>query len=164
VDNVRSLTPGLVLRRDDGTTLTVCSGVLDVPTKTLTVTHLMYEFDGTENWVVSGSDTSKYFRHSLGENLHATTGTTGKKCSHYVAATINNSTTTVGWTAMTSSEITVLAFRPDLTKISSKDEWLLFLAEQEAAGTPVQCMFPIAADYRPEIQLTESEMKRIFKD
>lgn len=148
---------GQVITEDwSGTLGQIAEGTYDALAGTLTIKRMFYSLDGTEDWKVYGnlSSGTQYFRYSLGANLHPSLDNADRICSHYPGAGITTSTTNIGFSSNTASGVSYLAFRPDLSVITSKTDWTTFLANQKTAGTPVQCAVLILPEYRTPTQLT----------
>ena len=134
----------------------IAAATYDALAGAITVSRMFWEFDGTENWVSYGNldAGTRYFRINLSTNIHASTSTNYRSCSHYPSVGITTSTTSVGFGVNVASSVTYLAIRPDLSVIPTKEDWMSFLAAQKTNGTPVQASVLIVANYRTPTQLT----------
>lgn len=150
---------------------TIYGGSLDLITGTLTTDYDFIEFDGTEHWSALGgvdSGDNRVYRLILPKWVLVDSNYRG--CSHYPNATITTGTTQVGFQAYTSStgENKNLRFRPNLSEISSLEQWKNFLAEQKAAGTPVQCWWryvePVTYQLTPQQILTLKGTNNIWSN
>ena len=129
---------------------TVYAGTLDVTAGRLTVTHAYKQFDGTEAWNQTG--TNPYFSTPIPS---APMNTSHGWCSHFPWAVIRSGNTNLGADALNGTSGFAL-FRPGSGVASTAAEWASWLAEQAAAGTPVQMVYPL---YRPvEHTLTAEEL------
>lgn len=122
----------------------VYGGSYEWPTGILTETYAGMTFDGTEDWKQISStpnDPVNYYYVVIGEV--GTIINNEAVCSHYPQKTITASTTHIGMNALnsTSSGTARLVFRPDLTQYGTIAAWKKYLAEQAAAGTPVQAVY-----------------------
>lgn len=116
---------------------TVYGGSLDVTTGVLTVTGTSTTYDGTEQWTNVSSGDSRFFRNRL---VSAPIKPAGRRCSHYPNNTVTTSDTGIGFYAYTTSSNAPYAqFRPgNITQEQTIEDWKQYLADQYAAGTPVQ--------------------------
>lgn len=149
---------------------TIYGGSLDLITGTLTTDYAFIELDGTESWASNQGDSeqSKYFRLLLPKSVLVSSNYRG--CSHYSNVNVLTTTTQVGFHAYTSSNggNKNLRFRPNLSEISDLEQWKNFLAEQKAAGTPVQCWWrytePVTYQLTPQQILTLKGTNNIWSN
>lgn len=103
-------------------------------------------FDGTEDWKKIGSSNPYYALNIADLN---TLPKTGARCSHFKSAeTVTSSTTETNVCAVIASTAATadrFAIRPDIESVTSLDTWKDYLADQAAAGTPVQASWKLPA-------------------
>lgn len=143
---------------------TIYGGTLNLTTGVLTATAVGVSFDGTESWSVPTPNTNPFFRIAVdGACATGISSFDNKMCSHFATATISSQTSVLGYGAYTSSqspEKAWLQFRPDSSIASTVEEWKAYLAAQYAAGTPVQCTYPLATPQT--YQLTPQEITTLL--
>lgn len=124
---------------------TVYGGSLNFLTGELIVDKIGFTFDGTERWIKGSSENSTFFRAYYYDDAILSPSAGGVRgCSHFPNADIYSSTSHIGYLAYTSglaSNEGWMNFRPDLSQISTLEQWKNFVAEQYANGTPLQCWF-----------------------
>lgn len=126
---------------------TVYGGTMDWTTGVLTVTHKYLEFDGTENW---GMDSSGIWAGDNGNTFYIWLNGTELGISNdlitasstYIPVRRN---ATDDWkdncVAIAGGGASVNFIR---TSYASVDDWIAYLADQYAAGTPVQIVYKLA--------------------
>ena len=119
---------------------TVYGGTLDVTTGLLTVTDVLFTFNGTENWLEAGSGTGKFFRYKLGgvDSFVVLTGLTAL-CNRYSMVAIP-STTNVGFSEVRSTSYNgyFVYLRPADVADITVDQFKAMLADWDANGAPLQ--------------------------
>lgn len=126
---------------------TVYGGALDWTTGLLTVTHVLRTFSGTEEWGVRNNGTQNaYYTLSLG--AYGSVVDDSGIVSHYPTTVITSSNTVIGARIVNMANGKAsIALRPDLTVHNTVDAWKTYLAEQAAAGAPVQVVYQVSEPY-----------------
>ena len=117
-------------------------------------------FTGDENWKgLKQGDITSYAYLILGEYGYVNTKIT-RLCSHFKHITISSSNQNLGFYVTNSSSYkdARVLFRPD--KDTTYEEWITFLKEQYAAGTPVQICFGVSEPYTAQLTPQEVEVFR----
>ena len=133
----------------------MASGTVDLPSGVISIRRVFIEFDGSEDWwmsTFSGGAAYSMYRVAYYNRLVTTLSNTQFGCSHYAsnASGVVSSSTSIGCRIYSSSSTshngescTYIQIRPNLTAIPTLADWKQFLADQKAAGTPVQVYFLI---------------------
>ena len=121
---------------------TIYGGIIDWTYKILMVNAVKYTCTGTEEWIGVGTGDKKYFSTAL-RNTMGLFSSKDAYCSHFIRRNISTDTTYVGVdTANNPSENkSNLYFRPSDVSNTTVAAWKQFLAEQYAAGTPVEVVY-----------------------
>ena len=138
---------------------TVYGGSLDWTSGLLTVTHKYMQLDGSEAWVKSSdSPTTAYYMIRIGALGEVINGTS--MCSHYRSEVVSSYNTNQGCYVLSSNSFgySLLIIRPDLSVYNTLDAWTTYLAEQAAAGTPVQVVYELATPYTIQIESQTLEL------
>jgi hypothetical protein len=140
---------------------TVYGGTLDWGTGVLTVDHKLLTLDGTETWNAEQklSTTKAYFWTKIG-SVGEMVSYEGL-CDRYTYVRIATSTTDIGFMVVSteSRNATCLYVRPDLSVYPDVESWKAYLAEQAAAGTPMQVCYQITQP--TTYQLTPQQLETL---
>lgn len=122
-------------------------GILDFPARKLTANRKYIAFDGSENWrKYTASIESRNWFYLKIEDFGDVIDQSGT-CSHFPPAIINSYTNESGQYIYNSSagtaEARVYIRHPDLIDLTLA-EFKTWLADQSAAGTPVQIVYALA--------------------
>lgn len=136
----------------------VYGGLLDWNSGVLTINQRTKTFDGTENWELIGNTDNNYFnyRFHYGQSgLGAASYLTRVECSHYPynSSVYGDSSDGIG-VIVTGDNIYIRL--GSASTITTVDAFKAFLAEQYAAGTPVQVCYQLATPIT--VQLTPTEI------
>lgn len=117
--------------------------------------------DGSEKWIGAGT-ASPYFYIDLGEMGYAVDGLDNQFASHYPIKTITSSNANTNCMYVynsTSLGLCRLNVRVNQDGVADRDAWKVWLAEQHAAGTPVQICFKLGTPV--EIKFDPHRVKQL---
>ena len=137
---------------------TIYGGSLDWTTGILSVDREIMTFDGTESWAYYDSATYPYFYINFAEYGTVSGELEDGVSTHFKSQAINSTTNNIGFNVYNSpaSDMSRVAIRPGISSVVDKASWTAYLAEQYAAGTPVQVCYKVTNPR--EIHLTPSQV------
>lgn len=156
-ENVRPIVPGLTLTRDDGSTLEVYGGTVDVVSGVLTVTHVCHTLTGTEDWALnSANNYRKFFQllSNLGWEEWNPEFVDQLASSHFARVPVSNQETAqFGAYRMSATEYLILI--DNGSEMENKDALNAWI---QAQTDPVRFCYPLATPVT--YQLTPQEVAR----
>lgn len=135
---------------------TVYGGTLDITTGLLNVTHVSYNFIGTETWGSNGSGNSLYYSTVITDNINFVSRS--GIFSHFKSISIAG-TTTIGGLVYESANMLRIAIRPDLSLYPNVADFKNWLISQNGAGTPLQVVYTLATPISYNVLATDIPLK-----
>ena len=125
---------------------TIYGGEVDAATGQGAETWKLLTFDGTEEWIVGGgylpdkSDAYYQTKKKIDNAINSAPNQDIQQCSHYPYAAVANNNTQKGCAIVWKN----VRIRYDGMVTDNVETWKMFLADQHAAGTPVQIAYKLA--------------------
>ena len=139
-------------------------GELDWATGVLTVNYKCEEYNGKETgWMfVNKGDNTSYIYRVVGAYGCLAEGSENQLSSHYPYSVITSTNTNTNcfycYNSASMNEAR-LNIRVNHISIASKEDWMAYLAEQSAAGKPLQVLYKLSEPQT--LQLTSQEVRAI---